>query len=447
MLLSILTLAFFAWDERLQPVGGGGLSNPDFLQGGSGWSATPGALLLPDQGPAVALVTGPSRQIAYISQDVPEPRRFDFLRMSAEVRLENVFARDKDWQRAGIVLRPFDRFDQRLRYWPYVMFLGEGSGDWQRYQKTFPVSKAAGRLTLFLYNAGESGRFLVRGLTLTAVAETDVTRGTRYALIVCWAGLVLSAAAAMFVRTGTWSRWVLLLLGALILASTLAPQPGLIYLVGDSANRAFGVVDATVARLSPEQPPAVPRSLPRELSGQTATPQDQPSPTDDRRPSDRDGTMAPSTPSHDESPAAARQGVASAAGEGDIRAEPRRPPPTAVLRQWLDSVLYEGRPILGLDKQVIAHLGAFALFAGVLALSVSGIAALPLAGYLLLAAASSEVLQSFVISRDVELADFTVNAIGIFTGMAVGLAVRRWRRVGRVPKASGDGGPRLRPSP
>ena len=98
------------------------------------------------------------------------------------------------------------------------------------------------------------------------------------------------------------------------------------------------------------------------------------------------------------------------------------------MRQWLDSVLYEGRPILGLDKQVAAHLTAFALFAGLLALSASGIAAVPLAGYLLLAAAASEVLQSFVISRSVELADLAMNANGLSVGRAVGLAARRWRR-------------------
>ncbi len=256
LLLSAMTLALFAWDGRFQPVGSGLLTNLDFAQGGRGWTGTGGIALFPQLGPAVALSALPQRGPVYLSQDVPEPRRFEFLRLSAEVRLEGIVARGEAWQRAGITLRPFDRADQRLRYWRYEMFLGEGSGDWQRHTDVFSVSADTGRMTLFVYNAGQSGRFMVRGLGLEAVAETALARVARYTLIVCWAGLVVSTAAAMFVRTGPWSRWLLLLLGALILASTLAPQPGLVHLVGDSANRAFSVVDATVARLAPEPPAA-----------------------------------------------------------------------------------------------------------------------------------------------------------------------------------------------
>lgn len=430
LLLSALTLALFAWDGRLRPVGRNMLSDPDFSQGGNGWTATPGTFLLPDLGPAIALVTRPSRQFAYVSQEVPDPSRFEYLRLSAEVRLENIVARDKDWQRAGIVLRPFDRSDQRLRFWPYEVFLGDGSGDWQRRQKVLPVSDATGRMTLYVYNAGESGRFLVRGLTLEAVAETGVTRLARYALIVGWAGLVLSAAAAMFARTGTWSRWLLLLLGALILASTLAPQPGLIYLVGDSAHQAFGVVDATVARLSPESPPTARPSPP---AAPPAATQDTPTSADGPPPAGREGddeaAMGTASTGEEAATVAGRDSLPATAAEDATGPSPR-PSPTLTLRRWLDSVLYEGRPILGMDKQVVAHLTAFALFAGLLALSASGIASLPMAGYLLLAAASSEVLQSFVVSRGVEPADLAVNTVGILIGMAAGLVARRWRQGG-----------------
>lgn len=427
LLLSALTLSLFAWDGRLRPVARDLLPNLDFSQGGSGWSATPGVTLLPDLGPAVALVTRPQRTLVYLSQDVPEPRRFALLRLSAEVRWENIVARERDWQRAGIILRSFGRGEQRVRFWPYEMFLADGSGDWQRHQRVFPVSEATVKMTLFVYNAGLSGRFLARGVRLDAVAETAVAHLARHALMICWGALIASAAFAMFVRAGRWNRWLLLLLGGLILASTLAPQPGLVYLVGDSADRAFTMVDATLARLSPEPPAVVVgHPPPPAVAGEEAA---APPAAPAESAGDREGLESAAAPPLAGDLSGAPPAASGAPPPAVVSAPAPRPSPTAAVRLWLDSVLYEGRPILGLDKQSAGHLAAFALFAGLLAVSIARLGLLPLAGYLLLAAAGSEVLQSFVISRGVELADLAMNAAGIAAGLSAGWLVRRRRRL------------------
>ena len=361
LLLSALTLALFAWDGRFEPIDRDIIRNLDFSRGSEGWWATPGVTLAPALGPAAIVTTRPQRPLAYLASDVPDPRRFEFFRLQADVKLEDIVPRALEWQRAGILLRPFDRFDQRVRYWPYVMFERAGSSDWQHVQQVFPVSPDGSRLTLYVYNGGESGRFLVRGLQLDAVAETGLTRLARQTLMVCWAGLVLSTAAAMFVRASNGNRWLLLLLGALILASTLAPQPGLLYMVGDSANRAFSVVDATVARIA-QEPPAMTGAARRPpvaivAPGDAADPQIVPSEAAPAGVGEGSKATAPS-----DAPAAAPEGPSVTAPEDSATSSeggPARPPhpsPTAAVRVWLDGILYEGRPVLGLDKQRVSPI-------------------------------------------------------------------------------------------
>lgn len=97
-------------------------------------------------------------------------------------------------------------------------------------------------------------------------------------------------------------------------------------------------------------------------------------------------------------------------------------------------------PVAGINAEHIGHAAAFALLALVAAVSYGNAPVLVIFGGLTLFAGVSEVLQSFLITRDTDFVDWGFNVAGIIIGIALMAALRRTgRRL--LPKFGTAAGP------
>lgn len=426
-LLSAATLGLFAWDGRFAGTGGLALDNLNFEAGLDHWSGTPGFVGVPTPPADPAAVVGAPRgtNIAYLARSVPEARRYRYLRIAADIRLDGVVQGDLPWKQAGIWLRGFDDAGRRLRHWPYRVVERTGTADWQRYQAVIAVPDPAGAMILFLYNAGAEGRLWVRDIAIDGAAESGLGRTLRYGLAAAWAVLVLSAAVLVLRRGRSRLRWAVVALGGLILASTLAPQPGLAQLMVETGRTVLRTVETGVAMVSPDTP------APETVQGREPDPA-----------GPGEGPQGPEAPS----------GGLPLPDAGDFQpgddAGPRAEPPSreAVIAErverrarWVAAAFQAVSHWLGLGASHMGHIAAYGALA-VLCLMASGgpggagVAAI--GGYLFAAAVSTEVMQSFVTTRGSDVADLVFNVVGIALGLTLAMT-GRWlrRRPSSLPSA------------
>ncbi|MDA0675638.1 MAG: hypothetical protein O3A88_04650 [Proteobacteria bacterium] len=421
IVLCAATLALFAWDGRFRVADPAILNNPTMDGGFQHWGGTPGFVGHDrDEAGAVVLIAGGQPQMTYVGQPIANPARFSRYRVSLDIRIKGIVPRAIAWQRAGVILRAFDANGGRLRNWPYLVMEAAGTDDWRRYSQIIPVPEVAASLWFVVYNAGSAGTMWIRNATIEGLAETSLGAALRYGLMAAWSALVLSAAAGLLGAGRPLLRWGLLGLGAFILAGTLAPEPGLSHLLIDSGHQAARLLDSASAMLQPEQP--MPTDVTGEAEVSTGAASDA-SRAIDEGPDDGKGLTA-------KSPAGNERDGGAKNADGQPTGSPPAPPTMAErsLLEWLNGVLYDGRPILGLHADDFAHLAAYFAFAFLSVIALQGISHLKFAGYLGIAAASTEVLQSFSLTREAEALDLGFNVAGIASGLLLAVLVSQLRR-------------------
>lgn len=144
------------------------------------------------------------------------------VRLSAEVRLENVIPGEKGWHKARLVLVQSDGKKNRYDV-PHVVFQGEGSEDWQRYDTVFDLQDWAESYTVNMQMIRCTGKMTVRNLSLKGVAETRGYHWARQGVLAAWGLFFLSFAFSVH-RNGRRFVPVLVVISlSVILFGTLIP--------------------------------------------------------------------------------------------------------------------------------------------------------------------------------------------------------------------------------
>jgi len=377
LVLAVVTVAFHQWDGRFALVRPGILANLDFAAGPRGWQTSGAGVRLPGaRGRPLALETGAGQRLAVVGRYLRDPGRFRDIRVAVDLAAEGLVAGDQAWQRGGVILRAYGRDGHVLWYWPYVVTMIDGSRDWRRYQAVIPVGEAAA-MQLFVYNAARSGRLLVRGIALDAVAESWWATAVWFGLAALWVagGLWVALPLAAAWRR-SWARAATLVVAAGITVGVLTPQP----LLSDS----IADLEAGLGTLAP--PVVAPATPQAGAGGRAAT-----------------GKGGDATTGKG---GGATTGGGSAGSTGSATETRRAETPA--------------QPLLGLEQR--AHLAAFTLLAVLAGIAYRGAGRVVV--YLLVTAVALEAVQAFVVTRTVDVADGGMNALGVALGSGLALALR-----------------------
>ena len=394
LVLCAATLVLFHGDFQYQTVAAELLPNLGFEDGFAHWeAASRGVDLTVAEQPTAVLTVGAGALLPLLTRSLPDPQRFDHLRVAAEVETRRLEPGDEPWERGGVVFHSYGPDGSRLSYWPSAVGLVAGTADWRRYETVFPVSEEAASMRLFIFAGGTSGAMAVRDVALEALDEAAWFATAERVALMLWVGMVLWAALPLLRRgERREARYLTLVVAMAIAAGLLAPQPQLsntVAAVGERALRhAADVFDIDGAGAVIFQPATATAS-----AAET-------------------GTLAP---------AAARRDAAER-----VR-----------LILPLNPEKGDGK-LFGVSHDLIAHLFLHALFAVVVARAFPMVPWSALVVYLLTIAAASEVMQVFSLTRSVQLGDGALNMAGVLIGLTA-FAVGR-RVIGRLGRGPGSGG-------
>lgn len=373
LLLAAVTVASFHAGFRYRVVDAAVAPPP----AAGGWSAGgPGVRVSKSDPSIVVLSAGAGRGMPFLAWSADDPKRFDSVRVSAELSARRLGAGRARWRSGRILLGSFYADGRRMRHLPDEVGRVAGDAEWRRVALVIPVEAETARLRLVLYNGGHTGDMLVRALSVDNVAETPAFAALRIALIVLWAGVVPWVCWPLLARR----RWRLLpaatvATGLAILAGTLTPQPYLSNALSPVLREVRLVLHPAVEAV---------RAM---ASGAAAGPA---------------GPHRAGTEAADDDPAS---GWAPRLGAG-----------------WSTSG---------------EHFLAFCLLGLVAASAFPGAPRLNLAAYLASFALAGEALQAFYVSRTVEPIDAAANIAGAALGLGTVWLVRRLRRKPRGDASAG----------
>ncbi len=359
--LCAATLALFSVEARFTTVARDILPNLAFANGFDHWRRSAhGVRIAREGGPAVVLDAGADGPWPALARPLPEPQRFAYVRVAADVKAVGIRPGPGAWQRGAIVVRSFDRAGRVLDYWPSEVVALAGTTDWRHRTAVFPVGPEIAAMQLAAYVGAGTGTLMVRRLAVDAVAEAPWFGHAQAALIAAWlAAAVWVVAPVQARRPLALGRLVSVLAGSVLVIGVLAPKPHLAH--------AVRTLDAGVSRM------IAPASAPASDDGaaqRTVTP--------------LRSTGAP--------PAAAA-------------------PATVRVEEWT---------IPGLGSQDTAHMLGHALFALIVLAAYRRDAPRHwLFVYLLVAALASEALQSFTLTRTAQAHDAVMNVAGLALAFAL----------------------------
>jgi hypothetical protein len=371
--LIALTCILFGVVDRFDTVVTKIVPNLSFEDGVKYWSGSPKGISLKNKPlPVIQMRLAPNPKPLLLARVIPIPDRFTHIRVGADVKIDGVQPGPVWWEQAGIIVRSLDKKWRKIPFWPYEVVLKSGTVDWRRHEAVIPVSSDAQEMRLLVFLDGRAGTMEVTNITIDSAVPSPWVFYAKAGLIAAWVILGLWILAPLLLAN---SRNILayFALAAFLatLAAVLAPQPELSHVTNRTLNAALSLFKG-------DPKPYIPQN------------QDQAAKAKSLKKSKPVKSAATRRP--------------SASKLGAMAASPRH--------------------IANGDGSAISHIISHAAFAFFTVL------AFPLAGHLLLlsslvtAAATTEALQVFVISRTTNWDDFTMNLIGVALGIAFALALR-----------------------
>lgn len=378
--LSFATLAIFQIDGRYTVTQPDILPNMDFSEGGRYWTGPADGVRLSVSAPATLILSNDERRQTLVTQILRTPQRFDSIRVALDIKLDGVEPGDAWWQRAGVFLESRDRARRRMLYWPSEVALLSGTVPWTRFDRVIPTAAQMSYMQLFILHGGRSGVLQVRNLRVDAMAETAWFRSVKMLLIVLWGGIGLYCIAPLIVRRRR-SPLAYLTLGAFagMLAVSLTPQPLL--------SQSTVPIARTIATVA----------APAESDREARKPADTTRKAKDGKQADTDAKTEPEQSDHGDTSSAKGASPISLASD---------------------------------PMQYAAHFFGHVLLGVLAAMLFRETASWRLAGYLLFAASTNELLQVFVVTRSAGFDDGLANMAGAMVGLltVVGMRTIRTRR-------------------
>lgn len=368
LFLLAMTFVFFHVVDRFDVVATNIIPNLSFENGIKHWSGSPkGVVLKRKPLPVIEMQLAPNPKPLVLIRSISTSDQYSHIRIGADIKIEGVQRGAMWWKQAGVILRNLDAGNRKIPFWPYEVAQMSGTDDWRHYTATMPVSERAKRMQLFFFLDGHAGSMDVTNITVDGAAPTAWAPVGTWALIAAWGFLGLWILAPLIsANARNISAYLALTAFCATLVAVLAPQPQLF----NTTTQAFQTV-SSMLKPSAEKPSAVVVSdAPKSATPKVSKPPTGPS----KRPSSS--------------------------------------PPFKIANMTPQEIISSGASM----SHIVSH-AAFAFFT-ILAFPAAS-RSLVFAS-LFIAAAITEALQAFVITRSTNWDDFAMNLIGVALGVAVG---------------------------
>jgi VanZ family protein len=226
ILLSTCTIIFFNNYGRYQVVGPELLENADLRNELEHWEHTGTGITVYSKNEVPAkLDATTSIQSPSLSQAIRPFHGFQLLRLSCDIKTQNIIGGDKDWETARVVLISHNKEGEEMYYLPHVLANQRGNSDWRRYEKVFTIAPDASEITVAAQIVESTGSLWVKSFSLRPVALKIAFKQYRQALLLVWLATTLWVAAP-FVKSGLRSlkHGVVLMLAIGIILGVIMPE-------------------------------------------------------------------------------------------------------------------------------------------------------------------------------------------------------------------------------
>jgi hypothetical protein len=369
LFLLALTFTFFHIVDRFDVVATNIIPNLSFENGIKHWSGSPKGVALKNKPlPVIEMRLAPNPKPLVLIRSIPASDQYSHIQIGADIKINGVKRGAKWWKQAGVILRNLDARGRKITFWPYKVAQMSGTDDWRRYTATLPVSERAKRMQLFFFLDGHAGSMDVTNITVDGLVPTAWAPFGTWALIAAWGFLGLWIFTPL-VFADARNILVYLALAAFCatLVAVLTPQP----LLYNTTTQAFQTV-SSMLKPSVERPHSV---VVRDTS-KTATPK-----------------------------------VSKPLASPSRRSSSSRPFKIANMTP---------QEIISGGGAAMSHIVSHAAFAFFTILAFSAASRGLVFASLFIAAAITEALQTFVITRSTNWDDFAMNLTGVAVGVTVG---------------------------
>ncbi len=222
--LVVFTLFCTEFIGRYQPIGPELLLNSNFDEGLVHWHQTGKKdSIVIEHSRIVRLRSSDKSSTVSITQNVNEPRRFDVLRLSGDIKVANVKAGEKKWHKARLLLISFDVKGRWLHSAHGVVSL-TGSYPWKHYTQVLRVLPKAKQLRVSTQLLKTTGTMWIKNLSLREIVEKPVYLYLKTVCIVLWTiFLFWFLTPLIFGCKGFILRGIVFLTISAILLGTLMP--------------------------------------------------------------------------------------------------------------------------------------------------------------------------------------------------------------------------------
>ncbi len=345
----------------------------NFKELGAHWTGSPAGIAITKGSAYTLVLVKRGTKQTLVTQTVPNPQRYENIRVAVDISLHDVSAGANWWRQAGVILLGFDKNKTRMAYWPYKVALISGTKAWAAYELVVPIATQMERLQLFLFHGGETGRVLMKNLRVDAVSERVWFYSAKFLLIGFWIALGLWVLVPLLVqRRNSVVAHLTFLVFISMLGGALMPQPELSQFVRPTLNVLTNLAKATRGAKEDRDTKT---NVTQKAQKKAAQPADKPTAQSEK---------------------------------------PLHPQPAAL------PVRFEGD-----HGQYTLHFLSHVALGFLVTFAFRGTPPWKLFAYLILAATVTELAQIFVITRSAGIGDGLANMAGAATGLVLYAALHR----------------------
>lgn len=400
LLMAVLTFLIFQVISHFVAVESNIIPNLSFESGETYWGKSPVGVSLANKPlPVVEFTLAHPPKPLILGRVIPNPQRFSHIRVGADIKVDNVIPGDAWWERAGVILRSWDRQGRKIRFWPKTVAALSGTSDWIHYDSIIPVPDNAHLMQLLFFLDGRAGRMEVTNISLDAVTPSVWFDVAVKALIAGWVllGLWVFAPLLYTARHRITACFALAAFLATLVA-VLTPQPNLSNIAAKAISTTFSFVEplrSTFSSTTPKTPPSEASSNNKDESSEGSGPSKKPS-----------QKIKPSVP---------------------------------LSKEFTRYVGMTPREFAAGGGSSFSHIISHAAFSFFTVLAFPLAAPLLLGASLALAAVTTEMLQLFVVTRSTSMDDVIMNFLGVALGVLIAIATRFCLR--RIQRGKSSGRP------
>lgn len=216
--LAIATIVFHSWIDQYEQTG------PDLLTGDWKFRTSATSRINIDEN-RLTLDSGDSQTGTSAYQDVPLIEHGAVLKLSADIKCDDVVPGNKPWNLARLLLVQNDGKKDRWDL-PHTVAALTGTADWKSYRSVFTISPETRKIQMIAQLSQSTGSLQIKNIQLYPVSETLIFRWARSIILFAWSAFFLLLVASCILLSKKKPLFRLLLISVFVAIITGTTLPG-----------------------------------------------------------------------------------------------------------------------------------------------------------------------------------------------------------------------------